>query len=94
MRRKILLVVAMSALALGGGVATADTAEARRNVGGSLPFGATCEQPGAVVFEGDLATRVPCICISTEHGLFPYVAGSENCPRGAQLVRIARNVGG
>ncbi len=94
MRRRILLVVATATLALGGGVATADTAEARRNVGGSLPQGATCEQPGAVVFGGDLETRVPCICISTEFGVFPFVAGSQDCPRGAQLVKISRNVGG
>jgi hypothetical protein len=51
-------------------------------------------QPGAVVFDGALGTTVPCICISTPFGVFPYVAGGKECPPGAQRVKIDRNVGG
>ena len=93
MRRRAGLVAAMTWLALTGAVITAGGAEAR-NVGGTIPQDATCVQPGAVVFDGVLGTTVPCICISTPFGVFPYVAGGKECPPGAQRVKIDRNVGG
>ena len=94
MRRRILLVVAMTALALGGGVATADTADARRNVGGTVPADAFCLRPGAVVLTDTAFDNVPCVCYVDEFGKF-HNLGRGTCPEGLPEIKIdRRNVGG
>ena len=94
MRRRIMLVVAMTALALGGGVATADTADARRNVGGTVPADSFCLRPGAVVLSDTAFTNVPCVCYIDEAGKF-HNLGRGTCPEGLPEIKIdRRNVGG
>src|SRR3954447_5845964 len=62
MRRTLALVVATS-FALGGSVLTAGAAEARRNVGGTEPAGATCYVPGQAQARSSQALSVlDCFC--------------------------------
>jgi hypothetical protein len=94
MRRRILLVAAMTALALGGGVATADTADARRNVGGTVPADASCTKPGTVVLTETAFANTPCVCYGIEAGKF-HNLGRGTCPEGLPEIKIdRRNVGG
>jgi hypothetical protein len=95
MRRRILLVVAMTGLALGGGVATADTADARRNVGGTIPADSYCLRPGAVVLTGQAFDTVPCVCYVTLAEERVHNLGRGSCPLGLPEIKIERrNVGG
>lgn len=63
MRSKLILVAAAASLALGASMATADPAEARRNLGGNLPAGAVCIDPGAAELRGRAAANAGCLCI-------------------------------
>ncbi len=94
MRRTFVVLAAATALAVGGGAATADPADARRNLGGNIPAGASCVQPGVVVLgEGGLE-NAPCVCYVTEFGRF-HALGRGDCPSGLPEIKIdRRNVGG
>jgi hypothetical protein len=90
-RRRLGFLTVTTWLALTAAVVTAAPAGAR-NVGGTVPAGATCIEPGGVILAGQ--AQVPCICYSTGMGIFPAVGRGEECPPGAQRVKIDRNVGG
>ena len=83
MRHRLVLVAAAASFTLGASVATADTAEARRNLGGSLPAGAVCIDPGAAELGDRAAARAGCLCIVVP-GQPAYKNGGRggDCPRG------------
>jgi hypothetical protein len=101
MRRSLALLLTATSLALGGSVLTAGVAQAR-NVGGTVPFGATCYSPGQAQVRSDRADDVlSCFCYVAPPpgernvgGNTP--AGSTTCPPGIlkQADRPDRNVGG
>src|SRR3954451_12418793 len=62
MRRTLALLLTATSLALGGSVLTAGGAQAR-NVGGTVPAGATCYIPGQAQARSSQATSVlDCFC--------------------------------
>ena len=101
MRRRLGLLSVTTWLVLAGVVVTAAPAEARRNVGGSVPEGSICLSPGSAQARSANATSVlSCFCV-----IYPApkrnVGGSEpaggtDCPPGIlkQEQRPDRNVGG
>jgi hypothetical protein len=97
MRRRLGIVAGTTWLVLAAAVVTAAPAGAR-NVGGTVPAGATCVQPGGVVLTDQAASVVPCLCYSTEFGTFRNVGGTGpsggDCPPGVNRIKIDRNVGG
>ena len=83
MRLRILLVATMTALTLGGAVATADPADARRNLGGTVPQGAVCIKPGAVQLQGEADANAVCLCVSVPGGpTYKNVGRGGDCPPG------------
>jgi hypothetical protein len=95
MRTKLALLVAATSLTLGASVATADTADARRNVGGTVPADTSCLEPGAVVLPAGADARVPCVCYITPAGDRFHNLGRGDCPAGIPEIKInRRNVGG
>ncbi len=95
MRRKMVLVAAAVSLALGSSVATADPADARRNLGGNLPAGAVCIDPGAVELNAQAAANGGCLCIAVPEGpTFKNGGRGGECPAGIGRVTIDRNPGG
>ena len=94
MRIKLGLVVAATSLALGASVATADPADARRNVGGTVPADASCVKPGIVNLADTPFSTTPCVCYVNDAGRF-HNLGRGDCPAGLPEVKIdRRNVGG
>jgi hypothetical protein len=82
-RRRILFVGVLTALSLGGGVATADSADARRNLGGTVPQGAVCIKPGGVELQGAADANAVCICVSVPGGpTYKNVGRGGDCPPG------------
>jgi hypothetical protein len=95
MRTKLAFVVAATSLVLGASVATADTADARRNVGGTVPADTSCLKPGVVVLGERADARVPCVCYITPAGERFHNLGRGDCPSAIPEVKInRRNVGG
>jgi hypothetical protein len=95
MRRRLGRLAATTAAALALSVMIATPADARRNLGGTLPEGTTCVQPGGVVLGDPASSTAPCVCYSNESGTFRNLGRSaEECPRGADRAKIDRNVGG
>jgi hypothetical protein len=94
MRRTLTRSAAISSVALAAVVVLAGPAEARRNVGGTLPAGSSCLEPGAVVLPAQADTRVPCVCYVNDAGRFHFLGRGE-CPPGLPQIKIdRRNVGG
>ena len=101
MRRRLALLTVTSWLALTAAVVTAAPASAR-NVGGTVPFGATCYSPGQAQVRSDRADDVlSCFCYVAPPpgernvgGLLPETV--TTCPPGIlkQAQRPDRNVGG
>jgi hypothetical protein len=102
MRRTLALLLTATSLALGGSVVTAGAAEARRNVGGTVPADAVCYSPGRSEARSDRANDVlSCFCYVAPApgernvgGTIP--GGTTTCPPGIlkQRQRPDRNVGG
>ena len=94
MRRTLAVVAAATSLAFGASVATADPADARRNLGGTVPADATCVKPGTVILSDKAETNAPCICYVNPSGRF-HNLGRGDCPAGIPEIKInRRNVGG
>jgi hypothetical protein len=92
MRRRLGVLAGTAGLVLAASIATAGAAEAR-NVGGSVPTGADCVQPGGVVLAEQ--SMAPCICYSVAGvGVVSAVGRGGDCPKGVDRVKIDRNVGG
>jgi hypothetical protein len=83
--RAVAVVAFAAALLLGGSVAVADPAGARRNLGGTTPGAEGCVQPaGALVVDRNSST-VPCVCVDTPLGGVVLNAGRKpdtTCPTG------------
>jgi hypothetical protein len=95
MRRTLTRSAAISSVALAAVVVLAGPAEARRNVGGTLPAGATCVDPGVVVLPAQADAAVPCVCYALDGQRFRFLGRAEGCPPGFPEVKIdRRNVGG
>ena len=102
MRRKLRRLAATTGVALALAVAMASPAEARRNVGGTVPADAMCLSPGQAGARSDRADDVlSCFCYvlpprgeRNVGGNIP--AGSTTCPPGIlkQAQRPDRNIGG
>ena len=95
MRRRLGLLTATTALALAASVATAGPAGAR-NVGGTVPVGTDCLEPGRVYLGGQASSKVPCVCYGNASGTFRNLGrgGTDACPEPLTWVKIDRNVGG
>jgi hypothetical protein len=101
-RRRLALLLTATTLAVGGSVLTAGAAEARRNVGGTVPADAICLSPGHSQARSDRADDVlSCFCwiapAPGERNVGGTVpGGTTNCPPGIlkQMQRPDRNVGG
>jgi len=90
MRRTLAVLATATALALGGGVVTAESADARRNLGGTQPQDAICYTPGGDRVRADRAVSLlDCFCYIDKFG-------TSNCPPGVvrQESRPDRNLGG
>ena len=94
MRRNLRRVAATTGVALALAVMVATPAEARRNLGGTIPADSSCLKPGAVVLTDQAFANVPCVCYVTDPGRF-HNLGRGTCPQGLPEVKIERrNVGG
>jgi hypothetical protein len=88
MLRRLALVLTATALALGSSVVTAGAADARRNVGGTMPAGAICVSPGQSQARSDRADEVlSCFCWFVPPAGERNVGGNvpdveTNCPPG------------
>jgi len=83
MRRRFVVLAAATALTLGGGIATADSADARRNLGGTVPQGATCVKPGGGELQGRAGDNAVCLCVRLPDGTtYKNVGRGGDCPRG------------
>ena len=95
MRRRLALVVTATSLALGLSLATAESADARRNVGGTVPVGTSCVKPGTVVLPERAEVNAPCVCYVLDGRRFHNVGRGDTCPSGLPEIKInRRNVGG
>jgi hypothetical protein len=95
MRRTLVVLAAATSLALGASVATADPADARRNLGGTVPADATCVKPGTVILTDKAETNAPCVCYVPPTGGRFHNLGRGDCPAGIPEIKInRRNVGG
>ncbi len=93
MRRKLGRLAATTGVALALAVMTATPADARRNVGGTIPADSFCLKPGTVVLTEEADANTPCVCYVVESGRFNNL-GRGSCPEGLPEIKIDRNVGG
>ena len=94
MRRRLGRVAATTGVALALAVMTATPADARRNVGGTVPADASCTKPGAVILTETALANTPCVCYVILPGKF-HNLGRGSCPEGLPEIKIdRRNVGG
>jgi hypothetical protein len=97
MRRRLGVLAGTTGLVLAATIVGAAPAEARRNVGGTVPEGSTCVYPGSAQFQNPAAPALPCVCLSVPGvGTVSNEGGKPggDCPSGLTRVRIDRNVGG
>jgi len=97
MRRRLGVLTGTTSLLVAAAVVVAAPAEARRNVGGTVPAGSTCVYPGGAQFQDAAAPALPCVCLSIPNGVTVSYEGGKpggDCPAGLTRVRIDRNVGG
>jgi hypothetical protein len=92
-RRTLGRLTATTGVALALAVMIATPADARRNVGGTVPADSFCLKPGAVVLPEQADANVPCVCYVVESGRF-HNLGRGSCPEGLPEIKIDRNVGG
>ena len=94
MRRTLGRLGATTGVALTLALLTATPADARRNVGGTVPADASCTKPGTVVLTETAFANAPCVCYGIEAGKF-HNLGRGTCPEGLPEIKIdRRNVGG
>ncbi len=94
MRRTLGRLGATTGVALTLALLTATPADARRNVGGTVPADAFCLKPGTVVLTEQAHANSPCVCYIDEFGKF-HNLGRGTCPEGLPAIKInRRNVGG
>jgi hypothetical protein len=95
MRRTFTRSAAISSVALAAVVVLAGPAEARRNVGGTVPADAACVKPGVINLAETPFANTPCVCYVTLEGGRFHNLGRGDCPAGLPEIKIdRRNVGG
>jgi hypothetical protein len=97
MRRRLGVLAGTTGLVLAASIVVAGPAEARRNVGGTLPEGSICVYPGGAQFQDPAKPVLPCTCVSILDQVTISLEGGKPggaCPSGLTRVRIDRNVGG
>jgi hypothetical protein len=85
MRRRLGVLAGTTWLLVTAAVVVAGPAEARRNIGGSLPAGSTCVYPGGAQFQDSEPPPLPCVCVSLPDGSTMSWEGGKpggECPPG------------
>jgi hypothetical protein len=97
MRRRLGVLAGTTGFVLAATIVVAGPAEARRNVGGTVPQDSSCVYPGGAQFQDPATPALPCVCLSVPNvGTISNEGGRPGgeCPAGLTRVHIDRNVGG